>query len=115
MTGVGVNTCKCPVCGTEGPKQNAVVFLDGSQQVVIDGEMLYFSGIEYRALRSLAKKSPVVVTGMALYEAIDLSGEYETNMKVVPVVICRLRKRLQGLGQLGPWVRAESNTVFSIC
>jgi DNA-binding response OmpR family regulator len=90
--------CTCPVCGhaiTELPVQ----ILPERGMVIANGKFVRLPAQEMELLALLAKVFPRVLTKEAALDHLyQLDPDGEAEMKIVDVLICKIRRKVEPLG-----------------
>lgn len=90
--------CACPICGTP-VSDLPLQILPERGMVIANGRFVTISGQEMQLLALLARIFPRVLTKEAALDHLyQLNPEGEAEAKILDVIICKIRRKVQPLG-----------------
>jgi len=92
-----MEACKCPTCGQTLPAE--LLAIDREAGIVVaNGRFAHFTIQEFRIFETLYDSNGRVQSKEQLLRAIAPIVDEEPEIKIVDVFVCKVRKKLKGLG-----------------
>lgn len=89
-------SCACPTCGQNLPVDLMAIDYDAGI-VVANGRFAHLTVQEFRIFEALHGSKGRIQTKEALLRAITPLIDDEPEIKIVDVLVCKIRKKLEGL------------------
>lgn len=92
-----MHDCKCPTCGQSLPPDLLAIDRDAGI-VVGNGRFAHLTNQEFRIFEALYDSNGRVQSKEQLLRAIAPLVDDEPEIKIVDVFVCKIRKKINGLG-----------------